>query len=195
LSRDLPCLILIKTRGGRLRKVSVPPSGNAAMTIRPSIDIATRVSAGLSALLARTAANPDRESPPTLGDVRKLLRHRGAPERETEFLHPRDPESLLVELDALIEEFGPEVPAADFVVSQASEGLSRIIEAVINDPAIPKRPSLALLREAMTGGLIARLAGDGVIDEDDDTALLAEVDGLIQRYGKAAPAESFIRYE
>jgi hypothetical protein len=165
------------------------------MPIRPSIDIATRVSAELSALFAKTAADPDRESPPTLGDVRALLRHRSAPARQTEFLHPKDTESLLVELDALIEEYGPEAAVADFTGALASEGLSRLIEAVINDPALPKRPSLAVLREAMAGGLIARLAGSGAIDEDDHTALLAEVDEFIRRYGKAVPAENFIRYE
>ena len=111
------------------------------MTIRPSIDIATRVSPELSALLEKTAADPDRESPPSLGEVRALLRRRSAAARQTEFLHPSDADSLLAELDALIDEFGPEAGAASFVVSQASEGLSRVIEAVVNDPATPKRPS------------------------------------------------------
>lgn len=165
------------------------------MTIRPSIDIATRVSAELSALLDKAAADPDRESPPTLAEVRSLLRRRSATARQTEFLHPRDADSLLAELDALIEEFGLEASAGTFVVSQASEGLSRVIEAVVNDPATPKRPSLALLRESMTQGLLARLVGNGTIDEDDDTALFSEVDELIRRYGRAAAAEEFLRYE
>ena len=168
---------------------------NSIVTIRPSIDVAARVSTVLSAVFARMAADPNRENPPTLGDVRALLRHRSAPARETEFLHPRDAESLLVELDALIEEFGPEASATVFVVSQASEGLSRVIAAAIEDPALPNGMTLALLREAMAGGLIARLAGNGVIDEDDDTALLAETDEFIRRYGKGALAETFIRYE
>jgi hypothetical protein len=166
-----------------------------SMTIRPSLDIATRVSAGLSALLENTAADPDREAPPSLGEVRALLRRRRATARQTEFLHPSDADSLLAELDALIDEFGPEAGAASFVVSQASEGLSRVIETVVNDPATPKRPSLALLRESMTQGLLARLAGNGTIDEEDDTALFAEVEELIRRYGEAAPAEGFLRYE
>lgn len=165
------------------------------MTIRPSIDVATRVSPELSALFARTAADPERESPPTLGDVRGLLRRRSAPARETEYLHPQDADSLLVELDALIEEFGPDAAVAAFVVAQASEGLSRVIAAVVNDPRLPKRPSLAVVREAMTAGLVARLVGQGAIDEDDDTALLGEIDEMIRRYGKAATAEDFIRYE
>jgi hypothetical protein len=165
------------------------------MTIRPSIDVATRVSPQLSTLFEQIAADPERESPPTLGDVRALLRRRSAPVRETEYLHPRDADSQLVELDALIEEFGPDAALAAFVVAQASEGLSRIIAAVVNDPAMPKRPSLAVVREAMAAGLIARLIGNGAIDEDDDTALLAEVDELIHRCGNAATAEDFIRYE
>lgn len=165
------------------------------MTIRHSIDIASRVSAELAALLAQFASDPDREAPPTLGEVRNTLRKRNALARETEFLHPKEQDSLLVELDALIEEFGAESPAADFVASQASEGLSRVIEAAIEDPALPKGISLAVLREAMAGGLIARLVGNGALDEDDDTALLAEVDELIRRHGSGAPAEGFLRYE
>ena len=91
------------------------------MTIRPSVDVATRVSAALSALLASMAEDPDRETPPTLGDVRALLlRRAGAGAREAEFLHPKDRDSLLVELDALIEEYGSEALAIDFVASRAS---------------------------------------------------------------------------
>lgn len=166
------------------------------MTIRPSVDVATRVSAALSALLASMAEDPDRETPPTLGDVRALLlRRAGAGAREAEFLHPKDRDSLLVELDALIEEYGSEALAIDFVAARASEGLSRLIESALDDPALPDEPTLGAIREAMAGGLTARLVGAGMIDEDDDSELLGEIDELIRRYGKGVPAEIFIRLE
>lgn len=166
------------------------------MTIRPSIDVATRVSAELSILLAKRAADPDRETPPTLGEVReRLLRSGRHDSHQTEFLHPTDRDSVLVELDQLIEEFGPEAPAIDFVAASASEGLTRVIDAALDDPGLPEEPTLGAVRDAMAGGLIARLVGSGAIDEDDDSALLAEIDELIRRFGRGALAETFLRLE
>jgi AcrR family transcriptional regulator len=165
------------------------------MAIRPPIDVAARVSAELSKLFERLVNDPDREAPPTLEDVRAvLLRRRSpSPQRETEFLHPQDRSSALGELDRLIEEYGKEAPAADFVAARASEGLSRLIEAAAADTSLP--PTLGAVRAAMAGGLTARLVGDGGIDPDDDGVLLAEIDELIRRYGAGAPAELLVRFE
>lgn len=166
------------------------------MTIRLSIDVATRVSAALSALLGRMVQDPDRETPPTLDDARAvLLRRAKAGAHETEFLHPKDRDSLLVELDALIEEYGREALAMAFVAERASEALSRVVESALEDPGLPGGATLGAVRAAMAGGLIARLVGAGAIDEDDDSALLGEIDELIRRYGARAPAETFIRLE
>ncbi len=76
------------------------------MAIRPSVDVATRVSPELSAIIEGLVNDPDREVPPqTLEEVRIALIRRGTVgTRETEFLHPQDEASLLVELDRLIEE-------------------------------------------------------------------------------------------
>ena len=166
------------------------------MTIRASIDVSTRVSAGLSDLLQSLADDPDLEEPPTLGEVRAALLDESPPStRETEFLHPLDHETLLAELDALIDEFGDDALAVDFVSTNASEGLSRVIEAAISDMRPPRVPSLAAVREAMVDGLTARLVGGGALDEDDDGNLLAEIDQLIERYGEDSLAEDFIRFE
>lgn len=166
------------------------------MTIRPSFDVAQRVSAELSGVLESFAADPDRESQATLGEVRTALRRHSAPgEREGEFRHPKDFESPLVELDGLIEEYGADALAAHFVASAASEGLSRIIETVASDRNRPRQPTLGMVRNAMMGGLTAKLAGDGAIDEDDDSALLGEIEELIRRHGEDALAEHFVRYE
>lgn len=165
------------------------------MTIRPSIDVAARVGAELSRLIEKLVERGE-EPPATLGEVRAaLLAHEPASVREAEFLHPQDQTSRLVELDALIEEFGPEVRALDFVPQRASEGLSRVIEAAMNDPALPDNPSLGAVREALTAGLAARLVGEGTLDEDEEVGLLGEIDELIRRHGAGAPAEPLIRLE
>jgi hypothetical protein len=115
---------------------------------------------------------------------------------ETEQLHHFDVnESLLDELNALIEEYGETAAAIDFIQKVASEPLSRVIEAAINqrDPDNPS--TLNMVREAMIAGLTARLVGEGALEEDEDDDLIAEIDALINRYGSDALAEAFIRYE
>ncbi len=165
------------------------------MTIRHSIDVAGRASPALSRLIDKLLER-ETGAPETLGEVRAVLRARGgASVRQTEFLHPRDEESLLAELDRLIEEFGPEARAQDFVAKRASEGLSRVFEAAMNDPSLPRYPTLGGVREAMTSGLTARLVGEGALDEDEEVGLLGEIDELIERHGAGAPVEPLIRFE
>ncbi len=167
------------------------------MTIRPSIDVATRISPELSAIIEGLVNDPEREEPPqTLEQVRVALVERGTSEaRETEFLRPQDETSLLVELDRLIEEYGQEATAIEFLVVKASEGLSRVIQAAMDDISFRRAPTLGAMREAMVSGLTARLIGDGAIDEDDEGVLLGEIDELIRRYGEDSPAEALIRFE
>ena len=165
------------------------------MTIRPSIDVAARVSAELSRLIGKLVERGE-QPPGTLGEVRAaLLGHKPSSVREAELLHPQEQASRLVELDALIEEFGPEARAADFVPQRASEGLSRVVEAAMNDPALPDYPSLAEVRDAMSAGLAARLVGEGALDEDEVAGLLAEIEELIRQYGAGTAAEPLIRLE
>jgi len=165
------------------------------MTIRPSIDVATRVSAELAAVIEKLAERGE-EPPRTLGELRAaLLAHGRAGRRQTEFLHPQDHESLLSEIDTLIAEFGPEALALDFVLRRASEALSRVIEAAMNDPALSDSPTLGAVRQAITAGLAARLVGEGTLDEDEEVGLLGEIDELIERHGARAPAEPLIRFE
>ncbi|MFN7087209.1 MAG: hypothetical protein ACK4N4_11365 [Burkholderiales bacterium] len=165
------------------------------MTIRLPIDVATRVSTELSGIIEKLVNDPDREEPPTLEEVREAVDEEYAGLAEIEALHPQERASVLAELDALIEEFGGEALAADFIVSKASEGLSRIIETVMGEPGRPRRPTLDAVREAMRDGLTARLVGDGTLDPDEESSLLAEIDGLIERFGGDALAEEFVRFE
>lgn len=165
------------------------------MTLRPPIDVAAHVSAELSALIEAMVDDPDREQPPTLEDVQVALKNRPGRSPEGDRLHPQNRASVVIELDDLIAEVGNEAPAADFVGTKASEALSRVIEAAMDDAELPDSPTLRAVREAMVNGLTARLVGNGVIDGDEDATLLGEIDELIRRHGENEMAETFIRLE
>ncbi|MBI3067397.1 MAG: hypothetical protein HYY79_00395 [Betaproteobacteria bacterium] len=166
------------------------------MAIRHSLDVAARVSAELSEIIETLVNDPDREEAATLEEVRGTLVESGTAEAvQEESLHPQERNSVLAEIDGLIEEYGGEALAIDFVVAKASAGLSRIIEAAMDDVSLPDEPTLGAVREAMVNGLTARLIGDGVLDADEDATLLAEIDELIRHYGADAVAENFIRLE
>ena len=165
--------------------------------IRNSIDVANRVSPNLSALIESQVNDPDAEQPVTLATVRTFISGLVPPSLSvTERLHHVDIDaSLFDELDALIEEFGETALAIDFAQNIASEPLSRVIEAVMNDENRENPPTLETVKEAIASGLSARLVGDGVLEEDEDDALLAEIEALIRRYGADSLAEDFLRYE
>jgi hypothetical protein len=164
--------------------------------MRLPIDIATRVSPELSALIEGLVNNPDFEEPITLGFVREQFAAGLLGQIEqAEQLHADAEQTMLAEIDTLIAQFTEEAPAIDFVAVRASEPLSRVIEAMMNDPNTPQRPTLHAVRAALTHGCAARLVGDGVLDPDEDETLLAELDNLIERFGPELPAEHLMRYE
>ena len=164
--------------------------------MRAPIDVATRVSPQLSDLIEKMVNDPDREQSPTLGEVRVALQDTiGAVAAQVASLHPQDRTSMSVELDELIEEYSEEAPAIDFVAAKASEALSRVIEAAMDDASLPEEPTLGSVREAMVGGLTARMIGHGTIEPDEDATLLEELDDLIREFGQDAVAEDFIRFE
>lgn len=165
--------------------------------IRNPIDIASRVSPNLSALIENRVNRSELGQDITLGVVRDFVTGLLTDAfTETEHLHHFDiNESLLDELNALIEEFGGTALAIDFIQENASEPLSRVIDAVINEKDQESPPTLEAVRDAITSGLSAGLVGAGVLDEDEDDVLLAEIEALIDRHGPDALAEVFIRYE
>lgn len=165
--------------------------------IRNSIDIATRVSPNLSALIESCVNDPDAEQPVTLTAVRTFINGLlPLSLSEAERLHHVDIDaSLLDELDALIEEFGDETLAIDFAQTTASEPLSRVIDEIVNDENRENPPTLEAVKEAIVSGLPARLIGDGALEDDEDDGLLGEIEALIRRHGGDSLAEEFIRYE
>lgn len=165
--------------------------------IRNPIDITSRTSPELSGLIEAIVNQLDSDEPVTLAAVRSFIEHELPAEiSEDEHLHHFDTgESLIDELDALIEGFGESAAAIDFVSVFASEALSRAIEEVMDDENRENPPTLATIREALANGLAARLVGDGVLEEDEADMLMPEIEELIERSGADALAEEFLRYE
>jgi len=163
--------------------------------IRNPVDASTYVSPQLSSFIDRRLNDPDVEQPLTLEQVRGYLASMlSEPFLEAEDMHRFDvSDSILDELDELIDEFGPSAPAVDFSQAMASESLSRVIETMLDEHEDP--PTLGEVHEAMLGGLVNRLVGDGAIEEDEDDTLETEIEGLIGRFGADALAEDFMRYE
>lgn len=165
--------------------------------IRNPIDISSRVSPELSSFIESMINNLDTNEPITLDAIRTFITYELPAEiNDTEHMHHFDiGESLIDELDALIEEFGGTAAAVDFVYTFASEPLSRVIEAVLNDANRDNPATLAAVNEALVNGLASRMVGEGVLDEDEDDVLVPEIKELINRFGADAPAEEFLRYE
>jgi hypothetical protein len=165
--------------------------------IRNPIDVASRVSPNLSVLIENCVNRSELGQDVTLASVRDFVT--GLLTKavtEAEQLHHFDiNESLLDELNALIEEFDETALAIDFVQVTASEPLSRVIDAVINDRDQENPPTLGIVKNMIISGLSASLVGAGVLDEDEDDVLLAEIETLIDRHGADALAEEFLRYE
>lgn len=160
-----------------------------------TFDPADQVSPQLSEILESLSNSPEALDLVTLGYVRAALATGDLGEAyDADRLHPDTMQGVLAELDDLIERYGVEAPAIEFVSVSASEGLSRVIEAVVN-LGRPDPPTLDAVREAMEQGLLARLVGEGAIEPDEDDTLPGEMEALINRYGADAQAERFIRIE
>lgn len=165
--------------------------------IRNPIDIATRVSPELSELIETLIDQFESGEALTLGAVRTFLIH-GMPAEtdEEEELHHFDvDESVIDELDQLIEQFGESAAAMDFIYAFASEALSRVIEEVMDDENRAGPPTLEAVQEALANGLGSSMVGEGILEEDEEEMLQSEIESLIERYGPDAMAEDFLRYE
>lgn len=165
--------------------------------IRNPIDISSRVSPELSGFIESIISQLDTDEPITLGSIRSFIaRELPAEIDENEHMHHFDvAESLVDELDGLIDGFGESAAAADFLSAFAGEALSRVIEAVANDENRENPATLGVVRDALADGLASRLMGDGVLEEDEAEMLMPELDSLIDRFGPDAAAEYFLRYE
>lgn len=164
--------------------------------MRNTIEVEQRVSQELSAVIEAISGDPDSDAVVTLGVVRDRIRQTLADFAEAERIHLfGDEEMLCAELDALIEEYGEDVLAIQLASVKASDDLSTLIEALMDDTDADVALTLGAVRQAMADGIVAGLAGDGLIEPDEEQMLRAEIDGLIERLGEDELAENVLRFE
>lgn len=164
------------------------------MTIRMSPDATTRVSPELADLIARVANDPLREEPATLEEVREEIDALDTVEARSERLQVHERTAALDEIDRLIEDYGADTPATDFIDATASEALGRVIRATVDDPAWGGQATLGSVLVALANGISPDLLDEDDLDSSEDTVMLVdELESLIERFGEDAPAEDFIR--
>jgi hypothetical protein len=161
-----------------------------------SVDVSTRVSGALSTVIEAVLNAVEDEEAVTLAMVRFSV-ERGLVSAMTDSgrLPVGTEYALATELATLIEEYGEDTLALDFESVEASEPLSRVIQAELDGYDEPGVPTLGSVHESMLRGLTARLIGEGAVDPDDEQTLLAEIEALVARFGEDAPAEHYLRYE
>jgi hypothetical protein len=175
------------------RRAVAKLSGAANMTI--PIDPDAQVSAELSEVMTSLLNNPDVPEPVTLGMVREVIVQSLDSEDLDEAPRIGLEDTLVAELDQLIDEYGEDALAGDFVSTSASDALSEFIEAVLERAEDDAEVVLSDVRDAVDQGLLAELEGEGLIESDDAQALVGELDALIERYGEDLPAEELLRMD
>ncbi len=138
--------------------------------------------------------NEEHPQPPTLGSMLASMQQ-GLYEElvQSRRIDSDREQSIIAELESLIEDYGADALAEDFVDYSATENLAAAAHALLNSLATDQPPTLTTLRNAITGGLCTQLVASGEIELDDEHSLITEVDELIQLHGEDTPAELFLR--
>lgn len=155
-----------------------------------SHDVFNNTSNEMSAVIANVLDDEEILQPATLASVREAVLT--GVETSTVPLNRFSPDQLQAlrdEVDALIEEYGEDALAIRFLKPWASEALSRLIEAGLDDYG---KTTLAELSEAAQQGLLAHLIGQGAIEDDEAQTVLAELEYLIAHHGPDALGEDFV---
>ena len=159
------------------------------------IDPDSQVSAELSEVMGSLLSNPEVPEPVTLGTVRAVIAHSLQREELEEAARIGLEETLLAELEQLIDAYGEDALVGDFISTSASDALSEFIEAVLERSDEDVEVVLGDVRDAVDQGLLAELEGAGLLESDDVQALVVELDALIDRYGVDMPAEALLRMD
>lgn len=153
-------------------------------------DLDDAASDRLSEAIERVLDGEDVEEPVTLDAVRRVLVHaeraRSAPLKR---LDEDERDALVEELDALIDTHGNDAAAERFTQPFAGPDLSRVIEYAIDRA---DEPTLGHIQGLIENGLLAELIGEGEVAEEDEQAIRASLEALIERHGTQAYAEDFI---
>jgi len=100
-------------------------------------------------------------------------------------------QELRNEVEALIEEYGKDALAVRFFKPRASQALTQLIDAGMDKLG---EPTLSQLFNELEHGLLAKLIGEGELDDDEAQTVTAELQALIDKHGADAIAEDFVRY-
>jgi hypothetical protein len=157
-------------------------------------DANDRVSEELSEVLEAVVALADDE-PVSLGMARDKLKQALAEQGRAASRRIGSEQTLYAELGSLVEEYGEEAPAIDFIAVKASDELSELIEELLDQTEAEQGVTIGVVREAVRQGLMADLEGEGRFEPDVEQPLLAELDDLIERYGADTPAEAVLRFD
>ena len=147
-------------------------------------------SEALSALIGSVLDDEELAQPATLASVREaVLAEVKTITIPLNRFASDDGQLLRDEIDALIDEYGGDALAVRFMRPGASELLGRLIEAGLDELGTP---SVDELFQAAESGLLARLIGQGEIDDDEAQHILAELKTLMDRHGGDALAENLL---
>ena len=158
------------------------------------IDIPGTVSENLAAVIEAVVNHPDNEQPPRLGAVLNAINHgivHHLVEGRVLDVEEGD-DSILLEIKDLIESFGADQLALNFIRYRASGNLAIVINALLDQHEDDQPATLAMVLEEMNQGLVSHLVGIGDIDPDEDETLFSEIQRLIRSHGENAPAEDFL---
>ncbi|MFW5969234.1 MAG: hypothetical protein ACOCP9_01200 [Halofilum sp. (in: g-proteobacteria)] len=157
-------------------------------------DLADRVSPALARVLRSVLDDPEREESATLATARHAV-SQGLVERMRERgeLDKAETGTVLDELDALIEEYGDQVPLVHLTRVLASGPMSTLIRQIARRSVDPDRPiTLDDVRAEIEAGLAAELVGQGLLDPVDEDGLGTEIDRLVRMHGREALAEELL---
>jgi hypothetical protein len=126
------------------------------------------------------------EEPITLGMARDRLKEAFAEQDQEAGRGTDGGQSIYAELEALVEEYGEDAPARDFIAMKASDHLADLIAELLEQTEDEQDVTIGLVREAVK---------EAMIDPDAGQALVAELDALIERYGENALAEDVLPFE
>jgi hypothetical protein len=162
------------------------------MPIEPDSHVSEELAAAMEGIIN----DPDLDEPVTLGRVRNRLRQQLATQGIEAGAHAfGEEQSLYAEIEALIQEYGEDALALEFTGVKASDALSEVIETILDNSDADTLLTLEEVRAEMAEAWLGRLAGEGVIEPDEEQSLLAEMDALIERHGPDFPAESLLRFD
>lgn len=100
-------------------------------------------------------------------------------------------QELRNEVEALIDTYGDDALAVRFLKPRASQSLTLLIDAGIDEL---DQPTLSQLFDALENGLLAKLIAEGELEDDEAQTVTAELQALIDRHGADALSEDFVGY-